>query len=74
MAISDIYDSLTSERPYKDAMDHEEAVSIIYKETGTHFDPLLIELLRDTIPSFDGIAKSQRQYPAGNLSSTRRGE
>jgi putative two-component system response regulator len=74
MAISDIYDSLTSERPYKGAMDHEEAMSIIYKETGTHFDPLLIELLRDTFPSFDGIARSQRQYPADKPSSARRGE
>lgn len=57
MAISDIYDSLTSERPYKGAMCHEEAMGIIYKETGPHFDPLLIELLEEIYPQFEEIAK-----------------
>ncbi|MDR1943298.1 MAG: HD domain-containing protein, partial [Synergistaceae bacterium] len=60
MAISDIYDSLTSERPYKDAMSHYEAMAIINKETGTHLDPLLINLLRDVFPLFEGIARTQQ--------------
>jgi putative two-component system response regulator len=59
MAISDIYDSLTSARPYKGAMSHSEAMAIIYKETGPHFDPLLIELLQATFPQFETIAKKQ---------------
>ena len=60
MAISDIYDSLTSERPYKGAMSHDEAMDIIYGETGTHFDPLLIDMLQDTFPRFEEIAASQQ--------------
>jgi putative two-component system response regulator len=73
MAISDIYDSLTSERPYKDAMTHQEAMDIIYREmTGGHFDPLLIELLQDTFPRFEEIAISQHQQE--ELSGHRRGK
>jgi putative two-component system response regulator len=57
MAISDIYDSLTSERPYKGALTHDEAMSIIRNETGRHFDPRMINLLEETFPKFVEIAE-----------------
>ena len=41
MAIVDVYDALTNNRPYKKAYPHEEAVNIIRDGMGTHFDPLL---------------------------------
>ncbi len=44
MAIADVYDALTSVRPYKDAFPHEEAVRIIMNSSGTQFDPILVEL------------------------------
>jgi len=44
MAIADVYDALTSMRPYKEAFSHEEAVRIITNSSGTQFDPVLIEL------------------------------
>ena len=44
MAIIDVYDALISERPYKKAFSHEEAVNIIKEGKGTHFDPSLIDL------------------------------
>jgi putative two-component system response regulator len=44
MAIADVYDALTSVRPYKKAFTHEEAVRIIAEGGGTHFDPALVEL------------------------------
>jgi len=44
MAIADVYDALTSERPYKKAFTHEEAVRIITEGSGTQFDPVLVEL------------------------------
>ena len=56
MAIADVYDSLRSHRPYKMPMPHEEAISILKKETGTHFDPLLIELSESIFDSFPAIA------------------
>ncbi len=39
MALVDAYDALTSKRVYKDAVAHEEAVSIIEADSGSHFDP-----------------------------------
>jgi len=44
MAIADVYDALISERPYKKAMTHDEAIKIITEGRGTHFDPVLIDL------------------------------
>ena len=44
MAIADVYDALTNERPYKKAFTHEQAVEIITKDSGTHFDPKLVEI------------------------------
>jgi putative two-component system response regulator len=39
VAIADVYDSLTHERPYKRAWSKEEAVTEIKAGTGSHFDP-----------------------------------
>jgi HD-GYP domain-containing protein (c-di-GMP phosphodiesterase class II) len=44
MAIADVYDALISDRPYKKAFSHEEAVKIIIDGKGTQFDPVLIDL------------------------------
>ena len=44
MAIVDVYDALTSDRPYKKAFSHEDALRIILDGKGTHFDPAMISL------------------------------
>lgn len=53
MAIADVYDALTSERPYKKAFTHEQAVSIMIEESGTHFDPALIRLFEQVADQFN---------------------
>jgi diguanylate cyclase (GGDEF)-like protein len=42
VAVADVYDALTTQRPYKPAMTHDQARSIIFKDSGTHFDPDVI--------------------------------
>ncbi len=42
-AVADVYDALSSKRPYKDAMPHEKCVEIIRSERGTHFDPAVLD-------------------------------
>jgi len=44
MAVADVYDALVSERPYKKAFSHEQAVEIISEASGTHFDPKIVEV------------------------------
>jgi HD-GYP domain-containing protein (c-di-GMP phosphodiesterase class II) len=39
LALVDAYDTITSKRPYKEALAHEEAVKRIVSDTGRHFDP-----------------------------------
>ena len=43
MAVADVFDALTSKRCYKDAMPFEKAYAIIREESGTHFDPAVVE-------------------------------
>lgn len=44
VAIADVFDALTSERPYKRAWPVEDAVAEMRRGAGRHFDPELIEL------------------------------
>ena len=44
IAVIDVYDALTTDRPYKKAYTHKEAVEIIREGKGTHFDPHIAEV------------------------------
>jgi putative two-component system response regulator len=52
MAIADVYDALTSVRPYKTAYNHEEAVQMIAENSGTRFDPALVQVFVRTADRF----------------------
>jgi putative two-component system response regulator len=52
VAIADVFDALTTKRPYKHAWAVEEAVVFIKNQSGTHFDPELIGLLDQVLPKF----------------------
>lgn len=43
VAVADVYDALTSRRVYKDAFAHTVARSIILEESGSHFDPDIVD-------------------------------
>ena len=44
LAVADVYDSLTSDRPYRKAMSPFDAKDIIKKGSGTEFDPKVVEV------------------------------
>jgi len=58
MAIVDVYDALTSRRPYKDPFPHEKAVEIIMGEKGRHFDPVLVEVFERMADRFVLLSSS----------------
>ncbi|SBS32145.1 Cyclic di-GMP phosphodiesterase response regulator RpfG [Marinomonas aquimarina] len=49
-AVADVFDALTSERPYKAAWSVEEAVHLLEEEAGKHFDPELVRLFKQELP------------------------
>ena len=59
-AIADVFDALTSRRPYKDALPFDAAMEILERGRGTHFDPKLLDAfaaiaraLHDTLANRD---------------------
>ena len=44
VAIADVYDALTSERPYKAALSHSDAIIVMRSDVGRQFDPALFAL------------------------------
>jgi HD-GYP domain-containing protein (c-di-GMP phosphodiesterase class II) len=43
VAVADVFDALTSERPYKKAWELEDAVDFLVHGSGTHFDPRCVK-------------------------------
>ncbi len=59
IAVADVFDALTSARPYKDAWPVEEAVAEIWKSSGSHFDPALVVAFSKRIPE---MLEVKRQF------------
>ncbi|WP_019895754.1 HD domain-containing phosphohydrolase [Hydrogenovibrio halophilus] len=56
VAIADVYDALTSTRPYKEAWPSEKAVGLIEREKGEHFDPQLVDAFLQVLPRIREIS------------------
>ncbi len=54
-AIADVFDALTSQRPYKKAWSFEDACSLLIEEKGKHFDPVLVDLFIENVEQFKAI-------------------
>lgn len=48
--ICDVFDALTSERPYKKAWTVEDAINLLKREKGKHFDPDLVDKFISILP------------------------
>ncbi|MDP5034606.1 two-component system response regulator [Alishewanella sp. SMS8] len=55
VALADVFDALTSERPYKQAWTVDAALAFITSQSGKHFDPQLVPLLIDNLPKLLAI-------------------
>jgi len=55
-ALADVYDALTTKRVYKEAVDHDEAVTVIGGFSGTQFDPVVVQAFRNHECEFARLA------------------
>jgi putative nucleotidyltransferase with HDIG domain len=62
LAVADVYDALTSARPYRKAMEQDEVVKIIQESSGSHFDPEAVEAFLEVIRSGEGIPTPEYTY------------
>ena len=51
-SVVDVYDALTSERPYRSAWPHADALGYIREQAGRHFDPKVVGTFLDIAPQF----------------------
>jgi putative two-component system response regulator len=57
VALADVFDALTHKRQYKDAWSITDAINYIKENSGSHFDPSLVNILIDNLPEFLEIIK-----------------
>jgi HD-GYP domain-containing protein (c-di-GMP phosphodiesterase class II) len=65
-AVADVFDALCSKRPYKEPMDFDAAMTILKRDTGSHFDPSVMavfsELAQEVFRRLaDGTEENARQ-------------
>lgn len=54
LAVADAYDAMTSDRPYRKAMDSHTAMNILVKESGIQFNPIVVKAFRDYLRKHGG--------------------
>lgn len=52
LAVADVFDALTSDRPYRKAMLPHEAMEVLYAETFTHFDPKYVKVFQQSVATY----------------------
>jgi diguanylate cyclase (GGDEF)-like protein/putative nucleotidyltransferase with HDIG domain len=68
MSVVDAFDSVREDRPFRPGLSREDAINLLRKGAGTHFDPRLVELFIDNLAHFETeIAKRGLEVdtPAG---------
>ena len=61
VAVADVFDALTTVRPYKEAWSVEDAVKYINEQSGIHFDPKIVDAFNSIINDFLVIKKAHTE-------------
>jgi putative two-component system response regulator len=71
VAVADVFDSLTHERPYKHAWTVRETLTEMVAQSGRHFDPAAIEALLRIVPESDVLCATRGDAPGMGQVATR---
>ena len=61
VAVADVYDALTSKRPYKEPMSHLKSKTIVVGGSGSQFDPEVVAAFLRHEEEFEAISRTQLQ-------------
>ena len=61
VAVADVFDALTSSRPYKKAWAVEDAIAFMKDNSGTHFDPEVIESFLAILPEIFTVRENNME-------------
>ena len=67
VAVADVFDALTTERPYKKAWTVEAALEVLHKDAGSHFDPKLVALFVQVLPQILEIKERWAEHTKTKL-------
>ncbi|HNS13839.1 MAG TPA: HD-GYP domain-containing protein [Syntrophorhabdaceae bacterium] len=67
-AVADVFDALTSKRPYKEPLGLDESMKILMENRGAHFDPEVLDAFVKIAPSlYEGYANRTDDKPRQDL-------
>lgn len=61
-AIADVFDALTSQRPYKQPWTIEATMELLENQAGKHFDPKLVEAFKQILPEVIAIRDTYLEH------------
>lgn len=65
VAVADVYDALTNDRPYRKAMSRDVALDIMLGDSGTYFDPLILSMFCNNIDTITCESNIRDSQPIG---------
>lgn len=63
MAVADVFDAIVSQRCYKGAMSIDEAYELIRRDSGTHFDPVVVDAFLEARDDITEVLREFREQP-----------
>ncbi|MCJ2011765.1 HD domain-containing phosphohydrolase [Methylobacterium sp. J-076] len=67
VAVADVFDALTTARPYKAAMEFEEAFRCVQAERGKHFDPACVDAFASALDDVRAVHSAKVRGPLATL-------
>src|SRR6185503_6850345 len=64
LSVVDCYDALTSDRPYRRALDRDAAVAVLLERRGTMYDPLIVDTFIRILPEIAETALPPQRHEA----------